>query len=161
MNEPNLHLIDGQFDDLLLGEAEPAVSAHLDACAECQARQQVFTASLESFNAASLAWSQARSHTHTRDLPAATSARRFVLPASAWALATVLLVAIALFFGVARFLGPSLSKRLSNTAVPASAHQQEIASDNAMLADIDAALERDATPVELFGTPDPHTAAPR
>ena len=89
-----MHLTQDQMDDVLMGDAAAEPAAHLATCTACRAQVTEFEASMASFQAVTLAWSERRS---------ATLSSRLVGPVSpAWqrgaswaAAAAVLLVGIA------------------------------------------------------------------
>ena len=149
------HLSEDQLDEVLLGVASPEASAHLAGCDPCTERylsfQTELQAQMSAFNQASLAWSEARSNTISRDLRRHKSTPRVTLPA-VWSAASALLLA-AIFTvnaGVQRTAG-SLDATNSAAAIssPEAVHpehnQFELASDNAMLDAIDSEM----------GTPQP------
>ena len=161
------HLTDEQLEDVLLDDAGPEALAHLAACAFCRAQNDVFVSSVQSFNQASLAWSQAKPQARSNALPltpSGTVSRSF--PAAAWAFAATLLVLVALLLvhAVPHAHTPAQQAQQAgpNGQHPASADPQ-IAADNVLLADIDSALDQPDpqpdvlpsafSPSDLFGHP--------
>ncbi len=157
------HLTEDQLEDLLLGEethgAADHLAAHLAGCPHCRARQDVFLASLDSFNQATQDWAQARSNSLPLH-PAAATAGLFRSPS--WAMAAALLFFTLLLSYVG--FHPRATPEQARQAAPAiqqlgtsdshSASDNQIASDNVLLADIDAALGQPEPAVSvLFGQP--------
>jgi hypothetical protein len=152
------HLSEDDLDEILLGIAPPESSAHLTACHLCTERFATFQtelrAQMASFNQASLAWSEARSNTISRDLTKHKSTPRLTLPAVWSATAAMVLAAtLALHVSLDR---RSASLEASNStasqtisgstdAIHPEHDQHELAADNAMLAAIDSEM----------GTPQP------
>jgi hypothetical protein len=90
-----LHLTEDELDEVLISDGDThgtlsdASRAHLAGCDACQARLEAFTTSLAHFNQASMAWSEARSNTVTRDL-SDVAARR-----SGWQVPNTLLATVS------------------------------------------------------------------
>ena len=149
------HLTDDQLDEVLLGIASQPATAHLAVCDPCTQRFVNFQAGLQAqmsaFNQASLAWSEARSNTISRDIRRHKSTPRVTLPA-VWSAASALVLA-AIFTVNAGLQRTPGSLESANTAATISSpdavhpeHSQfELASDNAMLDAIDSEM----------GTPQP------
>ena len=176
------HLSDDQLEELLLGPADDAtiapLQAHVGACALCRARQEAFTGVVANFNQATLDWSRARVETPMRAAVPSSPKQRFRLfSAPAYAFAATLLVLLTLVFS--RFLphhGEDLSDRLGHThqpvaisplagdqaaSAPASPAAQ-IAADNNLLADIDSALDQpDPAPISTMPIASDHSLAPQ
>ncbi len=150
------HLSDEELDDVLIGAGSPEAEAHLAECAACADRTAAFSAAMASFNQATLAWSEATSHTLTRDLTAGvaeTAGARF--GAIAAGVCGLAVVGAVLGAGV----GAGLPGSRQSGDVPASVAGQtemgdrdrEIAGDNVILEDIDAALYRpDPSPEQTY-----------
>lgn len=149
------HLSEDELDEVLLGIASPEVSAHLADCPPCTERFTTFRTELQAqmsaFNQASLAWSEARSNTISRDLRQHKATPRLTLPA-VWSgvAALVLAVTFALHTSFQHTAGSLQTANSTATlSTPEAVHpehdQHELASDNAMLAAIDSEL----------GTPQP------
>lgn len=138
------HLSEDELDAVLLGIASPAASAHLAECGPCTDRfatfQTALQAQLSAFNEASLAWSEARSNTISRDIRRHKSTPRLTLPA-VWSAASALILAMTFVVhaGLQRTTGSHDATSLfsSSEAVHPEHDQYELASDNAMLAAID------------------------
>ncbi len=149
------HLSEDELDEVLLGIASPEVSAHLADCDPCTVRFTAFKSELQyqmsAFNQASMAWSEARSNTISRDIRQHKATPRLTLP-KVWSAAAALVLAatFALHTGF-QHTAPSLEAANSTATIssPEAVHpehdQHELASDNAMLAAIDSEM----------GTPQP------
>jgi hypothetical protein len=139
------HLSEDDLDEILMGIASPDASAHLAECPPCAERLTAFESQLAVFNHASLAWSEARSNTLTRDISAHKATPRVTLT-TVWGSAATLMVALA--FGLSITLHPApatLEAANPSSSQPAIAvhpehDQNELASDNAMLEAIDSEM---------------------
>ena len=135
------HLSEDDLDEVLLDIAPPAAFAHLAACEFCAKRftafQTQFQAQMSAFNRASLAWSEARSNTISRDLAAHRPGLRLT-PAAMWysTAAAILAVAFTLTTNLHRDAGLQAGTGTAQTETVASATPEEIDADNAMLAAI-------------------------
>ncbi len=152
------HLSEDNLDEILLGIASPESSAHLAACGVCTVRFTTFQAELKAqmsaFNQASMAWSEARSNTISRDLAHHKATPRLTLPA-VWSAAAAMMLAATLALHVSldrRSSALEASNSVASQTISASSDaihpehdQHELASDNAMLAAIDSEM----------GTPQP------
>jgi hypothetical protein len=165
------HLSEDDLDEILLDIAPPAATAHLAACESCARRFTAFQTQLQAqmsaFNQASLAWSEARSNTISRDLTHHKATPRITLPA-AWSAAAALVLAAtfglhagldrapgaqdATHAAAVRAAGLDAASRDSadrdaadRDAVHPEHDQYELAADNAMLLSIDSEM----------GTPQP------
>jgi hypothetical protein len=132
---PDTHLTPDQIDDHLIGDLSRSAAEHLAFCDHCQTLVTEAEAPLATFNAVSLAWAERRSAT----LPVPTPAQARPPHRLAWAsLGTAATAAIALAVAL-----PLLHHAPAATPQPvtiASTSSDEIASDNAMLAAVDQAL---------------------
>ena len=141
MNHHNAshHLSDEDLDDVLIGIGSAEAEAHLAGCAACAARTAEFRSALGSFNQATLAWSEAKSHTLTRDLTAGEA-----VGVPHLGLAAAGLCGLAVVGALLSVVPGTLHSRTEPSAASAQAapvdRDREIAGDNAMLQDIDAAL---------------------
>jgi hypothetical protein len=152
------HLSEDDLDEILLGIASPESSAHLAACSVCERRFTAFQTQLKeqmaAFNQASMAWSEARSNTISRDLASHKATPRLTLPA-VWSAAAAMMLAATLALHVSldrRSSALEASNSAASQTISASSNaihpehdQSELASDNAMLAAIDSEM----------GTPQP------
>jgi hypothetical protein len=144
------HLSEDDLDEVLIGIASSESLMHLAECEPCEARLIAFRSEMAAFNQASIAWSEARSNTISRDIAAHKPTPRLTLGA-AWSSAAALVVTFA--FGLSMALhqpGATLdAANPSSTQTAVVTHpdhdQDQLASDNAMLAAIDSEM----------GTPQP------
>jgi len=139
------HLSEDDLDEVLMGFGSAAASAHLAVCEPCEQRLSAFQTQMAQFNQASLAWSEARSNTISRDLSTHKPTPRLTLSA-AWSSAAAF--ALVLAFGVTAGLqhAPATLEAANASTAQAGAApdpQHEIDSDNAMLQAIDSEI---ATP---------------
>ncbi len=167
------HMTDDQMDDLLIGDAAPALRAHLAACPACDARLTEFRATLGLFNQASLTWSEARSNTLSRDLSNHRPSFRLPAWSGSWSFALALLFLVALALSVAlprrQDIGGTfaLKHAVGASGSPQADRDQEIASDNAMLQAIHSEIYRpEPSPLAPYeqaedATPTPRHSQPR
>jgi len=142
------HLTEDDFDDILIGAGSPEAAAHLAACEPCGQRlaafETQFQAQMSVYNQASLAWSEARSNSISRDLAAHRPSFR-VTPAGVWSTACALLLAVT-FTVTANLQRQSATLEAANTPAAAAGmddqpvNADQLASDNAMLAAIDSEM---------------------
>ncbi len=149
------HLDHDMLDEVLLGIAAPSVSAHLAVCSHCAERLQSFNSTVNLFNQATLAWSEAKSNTLTRDLSEHRPHPVLTLAAARSYIAAILVaVAVMLTAGVRH---RTLDLEAANNPIiiaDSSFSGGEIAEDNAMLHAIDSELSRpDPLPAVLAGDP--------
>jgi anti-sigma factor RsiW len=144
--------------EVLLGEHRPDLETHLAACPSCRSQVKEFRSTMSLFNQASLAWSEAKSNSLNRDLrehrtPFRMSAR------AVWTSASVAVLLLAGLVGTRlqhhpetlSASSPTVSQP-SLTADSDASRDNEIASDNAMLQQIDAAINTpEPSPQELYG----------
>ena len=152
-NSAGSHLSDDDLDEILLGIAVAETTSHLKDCYVCADRFDTFQTELKSqmaaFNEASMAWSEARSNTISRDLTHHKATARLTLP-KVWsaAAATVLVAALGLHVKLnhrpaaleASSATASETISGSSNAIHPEHDQYELASDNAMLAAIDSEM---------------------
>lgn len=158
MTSATCHLTDEELDDLLMGVAEPELQTHCAACVLCSSRIATVSDSIQCYNRASMAWSEARSHTFTRDLSAHRTTWRLTASAGRSLAATLILGVVAsLTTGTYLFSGHTVEAGLDTETLPAArafapeGRAQQIARDNAMLQAIDAELTEPASaPAGLF-----------
>ncbi|MDE1154984.1 MAG: hypothetical protein PW735_04540 [Acidobacteriaceae bacterium] len=158
-----MHLSEEQLDDLLIGEVSPEVEAHLAGCAVCRERLQEAEAPLASFREMSLAWAERRSVTMAAPRPEAQSGR--VEHRFSWAMVMTGTLALAVAIPMLHHtrasapqeepaLGALASTGHTSALGPASglsSSQVQIAEDNAMLAEIDRALQQSDAPAASYG----------
>ncbi len=166
MTPAEYHLTQEEFDELLMGVADPELQAHCVACVPCGARVAALSKSFELYNHASLAWAEARSNTFTRDLSGHRPTRRVTASAARSVAATLILGLVAgLSTGTHRwpasFTGSALQAAPAARAFAPDARAQQIARDNAMLEAINTELrEPDAAPASLLHVTDGVAARP-
>jgi hypothetical protein len=146
------HLTEDQLDDLLIGTGSVEAAQHLASCPACQGRRDGFLQSMVPFNQASQAWSEARSNALNRDLTGHRTPFR-ITRAAAWTCASLLVVFLAGLAEIDLRRQPAQSLTASVQSIPATEERnQEIASDNAMLYAIDAAISApEPSPAQLYG----------
>lgn len=153
------HLTQEELDELLMGVATPELRAHCAICARCGDRVGALSESIAFYNQASLAWSEARSNTFTRDLSGHKPTRRLTASA-ARSVAATLILGLVVSLSAGTHLWPAHVASPSLQAAP-DVRAQQIARDNAMLDAIDAELTQpESAPATMsHGTAD--TAAQR
>ena len=137
------HLSDDALDEVLMGISSPDAVAHLRVCEPCGQRVADFESQISLFNQASLAWSDARSNTLSRDLAAHKPTPRLTIPALCYsAAAVVVAVAVGLSASMHRASATLEADNSSTQQIAATGgvDQHEIASDNQMLAAIDSEI---------------------
>jgi hypothetical protein len=166
------HLTEDELDELLMGCAPSDSLAHVEHCALCAGQLAEFDSSLSAFNHAASAWSEAKSNALTRDLNLHRTPFRITARA-AWSCASivVLVAAASLGFGMHEHSAQIASQQIAvyqgnghwnrspaNPSVGfphAPCAQREIASDDAMLREIDSAINTaEPSPEELYGITD-------
>ncbi|RXH55907.1 hypothetical protein [Granulicella sibirica] len=145
---PISHLSEDDLNDVLLGLSTPASDLHLASCIECSEQLAEFRSTIGAFNKASLAWSEARSNSMPLEIPR----RKFSfggfgsLGSLAVSATFAFVVALALTLGIhyrsVKTLPNQASTSQAQNPRANTARQDEIASDNAMLAAINSELYR-------------------
>jgi len=162
MTPKQMHLADDQLEEILIGCASPETIAHLHDCTDCAGQLAEFRSSVADFNYASSAWSQAKSNALTRDLHRHRPAFR-ITAGAAWSCASVVVLAGAAALGLGlrqhseQITASNAQQRWTQADADASqaVSQREIASDDAMLRQIDSALDTaEPSPEELYGIAD-------
>lgn len=161
MTSNPIHLTEDQLDEVLIGCASPETAAHLHDCEFCNGQLAEFRSTMAAFHHAASAWSEAKSNALTRDLNRHQPAFRITARA-AWSCASVVVLAAA------TALGLGLHQHADRIAVARqhrqqldAASSQDLASDDAMLRQIDSALDTsEPSPDELYGIADT-ASAPR
>jgi hypothetical protein len=151
----NSHLTDEALDDVLIGLATAESEAHLAVCDLCRAKVRSFRSDVDTFNQASLAWSQSRAESLPAVHPLPTRAVKSPWAALApveWAMAAAVLLFIALpvwNHGRHPDLGAMVTPAAQNSEAQDS--ETQIAQDNDLLKSIDAALSAsDVSPVAAY-----------
>ena len=88
------HLNDEQFAECVLLTIDPECANHLAVCERCREELETFTASVDAFNQASMAWSEAQPSVSLRGRAESRARREAFVPAG-WVLAAAAVVAIA------------------------------------------------------------------
>ena len=148
-NQPAAHLTEDDLNDALIGLTTPDQDAHLAACEACSAELASFRESMGVFNKASLAWSEARSNT----MPLHPETRRssWLGPIGTWALSGALAFLVAFFLTSAIHHHDEMLQAKNPAAATEVNREQEIATDNAMLAAINSELYRRVpSPLETY-----------
>ena len=147
MTPADRHLTQDEIDDLLIGVAGPELRAHCAACVPCWDRVAALSESMDCYSRATLAWSEARSNTFTRDLSGHKLTWRVTGSAMRSIAATLLLGVVASLTAGTHVWPPhSRAAALQAKITPAArasapdSRAQQIARDNAMLEAIDAEL---------------------
>ncbi len=136
------HLNDDQFMDCVMG-VEPGVetAAHLHECEACREELARFGMSMESFNKAALAWSEAR------PVEVRLGEGRFHAPRPFFAMASYALAAcLMLSVGIEVMLHheqSGASATVASVSGPEEDSAAQIAQDNKMLMDVDVAIRSD------------------
>lgn len=130
-NLQTTHLTEDELDEVLLGFASEDATMHAAACEPCGVRLEVFRSQMAVFSQASMAWSEARSNTISRDLAAHKPRPRLSLTA-VWSSAATLMVALAFGVTIAMHQAPPAPAFASHPEHDV----QELASDNEMLSAI-------------------------
>lgn len=156
------HLSEDQLEDVLLGIFTADCSRHLEACPACRAQLAQFQSTVALFSQASNAWSEARSNALNRDLKQHRTPFRFSAR-TAWtcASALVLLIVVTVGIGFRQHSGSIMAAQAEQRRIQFEASleveanaKNEIASDNAILLQIDAAINNsEPSPQQLYGIP--------
>jgi hypothetical protein len=152
MTSPQIHLTQNELDEALMGIASEGRMAHLKDCVACNAHLAEFKSTLSVFNQAASAWSEAKSNALTRDLNQHRTPFRITAHA-AWCCASILVLAAAATFGLGLHeRSTQITPAQAETASSEASSQREIASDDAMLRQIDSAIDTaEPSPEELYG----------
>ena len=147
--ELTTHLSEEALDDVLIGLGSAESELHLETCAACRGKLEEFHANLQTFNQASLAWSEARS-TSRFDVFSRGKAQRRIVQSLEWALAAALLLAIGI--PVWNRYNRPVSDHDTGIATPLQDSETQIAQDNDLLRSIDAALtSNEVSPLSDYG----------
>jgi hypothetical protein len=159
-NNNSAHLTEDELDEALLGMASANHSLHLASCPDCRAQLEQFHSTVALFSEASIGWSQARSNALNRDLKQHRTPFRFTAQ-TVWTSAATLVLLATITVGIelrqhseASMAAKVEQRRIqSETNIARAANaENEIASDNAMLLQIDAAINNsEPSPQELYG----------
>jgi hypothetical protein len=137
------HLSEEALDDFLIGLVSPESEHHLADCELCRDKVQSLRSDLQTFNQASLSWSQSKPLLHLRPLVTRRApGSRFASPRWAMALLVLLLLGGAL-------LRYQRNSGLDNNAPAAPVtvdDETQIAQDNRMLQSVEMALNDSESP---------------
>lgn len=151
------HLNDDQFTECLMG-AEPGSEAatHLSHCEACREELARFGASVGSFNAAAMAWSESQpsvslqGSTQGRGSRVSWTNRPFAA-ATSWALAVCLMLVAGVSILQHRGYHDG-SANMASVVPPQEDSEAQIAEDNKLLMDVDLALhDRSRSPELEYG----------
>lgn len=155
------HLTEDEFDEVLMGTASPDLAAHLKQCSACTSHLENFNATMASFNHAAMAWSEAKSNALSRDLRQHRTPFRLTAQ-TAWACASMVVIAAMVTVGIGlhyrseSVIASQADVRWAqhqNSTSPEENARNEIAGDDAMLRQIDAAINSaEPSPDELYGS---------
>ncbi len=159
MSPEQLHLTEDEMDEALIGTASADRAAHLVSCALCAAKFAEFNSAMANFNQASSAWSEAKSNALTRDLHQHRTSFR-ITSSAIWSCASAMVIAVGLLLGLgihqradeSAALQANVSWAQSQSQLSKDVSRGEIASDDAMLRQIDAAINNaEPSPEVLYG----------
>lgn len=147
------HLSEEALDDVLIGLGSSESEAHLYACSACRDALQQFQSSMQTFNRASLAWSEARPMPKPMAKAVGrihANSNRKVLAPLGWATAVALLVVLGLQIRSHEIRQPSTVPLTSSSE--SGDLEVQIAQDNQLLRSVDAALSAsDMSTVNEYG----------
>jgi hypothetical protein len=138
---PPTHLSEEEFDDLLIELGSLQAQAHLQTCADCRRKLKSFQEDVHLFNEASMAWTEARA------LRPQTVPRRyhFFIPSPVLGICAAALLLLTIGLPVmfrTHHIGVSTSAISGTAETP-----DQIAKDNQLMKDVDAAINPDEAPV--------------
>ncbi|ADV81072.1 hypothetical protein [Terriglobus saanensis] len=146
------HLTEEQFAGYMVGDvADAAAAAHLSVCDECRSEVENFGASVQSFNLASMAWSESRPSTSLRVRTSSRAAWRLHpgMTVASWGFATGVLLMSAI--PLARHLKHP-SRETAPAVLSAQESQKQIEQDNQLLMAVDRELSEQVTsPEQEYG----------
>lgn len=144
-HDSKAHLSDEALDDVLIGLGSSAAAAHLAVCPACRARVENFHADMQAFNETSLAWSERQAN--TMPAVAAGGSRRSTaprLPIASLGLALAAMLLLAIAAPLWRHLHSSPGEAAAPAVSVDGDSQAQIAQDNELLRQVNAALNSDA-----------------
>lgn len=146
------HLSEEALDDVLIGLGSVEAETHLAACSRCSDTLRQFQAKMDSFNQASLAWSEARPVPETMSKAVArlnAKPRGAIAPLS-WAVAMAVVAALGFQIWTYEFHRPS-TPPVASASQPIDSEVQ-IAQDNQLLQSVNSALSAsDVLPASEYG----------
>lgn len=143
------HLNDEQITECLMGvEPSGEISAHLMQCEICRQELERFGASIDSFNATTLAWGESRAGTSLLRGNALPRTDRHVFAVASWALATCLMLVSGLTF----YMHRDPSAHVASAVASHEDSEAQIAQDNKLLTEVDLAIhDYGRSPVQEYG----------
>jgi predicted anti-sigma-YlaC factor YlaD len=151
-NTSNAHLSNDQFMECALSTPDTAAEAHLASCERCRSELTTFQQSLNDFGRTSAAWSESMPKVSLRPMVKAKHQRTIAIQ-TAWALAAVILLAVAM----PAWNHHRLSTAPSETAA-ADDSAAQIAQDNQMMQSVYVALApNDPSPFLEYRVNDPRS----
>ena len=155
ISSASAHLSDEVLDDLLIGLVSAETQPHLAACELCRGKLEAFRLDLQTFNRASLLWSESKPLFDLRSAAAKGTTRHWAI-SPRWAIAVVMLLVL----GVALLRyprGPASNSRASAGPVAVD-YQAQIAEDNQMLQSVEMALnDNEPAAIDEYHLPEvPH-----
>ncbi len=153
------HLSEAEVEEALLGFASDDRTQHAKTCAACRGKIDDFKETMALFNEASMGWSQAKSNSLSRDLAGHRTPFR-VSMTFVWSSASAAVLIIAGIVGLGMHQHEqTLTAATASGRQVSSGDANEIASDNAMLQEIDAAINTsEPSPAEVYRTTSANTS---
>lgn len=143
------HLPEAALDDVLMGMGSVESEAHLARCPQCRAKVEQFGADVRLFNAASMAWSEARPR-RALEPAALTPTRR--MPFALMGSAATAALAVVLAISVGRHEGWFSAPNGTSTDVQIRDSQAQIVQDNQLMQAVNAAIgPQEESPVDEYG----------
>jgi hypothetical protein len=142
MPHSTTHLSAEAFDDILIGMGSREAEDHLAECAACREKLDAFREDMSLFNEASLGWTEART------VKPRTVARRraFFVPSPVLGLGALAMLLVML--GLPTVHRPNTGSVPHTPAVSdTSGSAEQIAADNQLMKDVDAAINPDEASV--------------
>jgi len=148
--EVTVHLSEEALNDVLIGLGSAESERHMAECAECRSKAQQFKSDVALFNQASIAWSEAQpaggNKTPVRMAPV------FHMPVGFLGAFALVILAIAVVIPVWQHERSRHGNQENATAITDQDSQAQIAQDNQLMEDVNAALSpRDESPVVEYG----------
>lgn len=142
MPHSTTHLSAEAFDDLLIGMGSREAEDHMAECADCRKKLEAFREDMALFNEASLGWTRARQVKPQR----VVRKRAFFVPSPVLGLGA--LAMLLLMLGLPTVHRPNTSTMPHTPAVSVTSdNAEQIAADNQLMKDVDAAINPDEASV--------------
>ena len=141
--ELSAHLSEEALNDILIGLGSPQSEAHLAVCGNCRAHLQEFQSTMQRFNQASLAWSEAKP-AFSLSRPSKSKVRQVVGMPLSWSFGAIA-AAVLLMIGIPLWQREHSIVVESGPAVIVASEDSElrIAQDNELLKSVYAAINVD------------------